>query len=405
MKTFNYTARNDLGSKVEGIAEANSREEAIVRLRNDGLIVEKLEEVSTSPLDVDLQLGSRKTKEKSLAVICQQFSILLKAGLPITRTLMLISEQCEDKTLGKILKEVADDVAAGYGLAPSLEKNGSNLPVTFIESVRAGEHAGSLETVFERLSDYYEKSSKTKSKVKSAMIYPTFVIVIAVVVVAIIMIFAVPMFTEAYVGMDMELPLPTRVVIASSDFWTHWWWLVAILGLGASIAFKFAQKNDKMHMKMSEMSVNMPVLGRVTMMGAASEYAGTMSVMMAAGLPIVRAVGVTARSMSNYFMGQSLASTLPELEAGRTLGAALANAGTFPNLCVEMTSVGEQTGSMEETLNVISEYYDNEVDTATSAALSILEPAIIVALGGMIFMLLLAVYMPMFAMYGEGGIA
>lgn len=390
---------------ISGVAEANSREEAIARLRDEGFIVERLDEVGNSPLDMDLKLGGNKTKEKSLAVVCQQFAILLKAGLPITRTIRLIADECEDKTLAGILKNVADDVAAGYGLAPSLEKNGSSLPVTFIESVRAGEDSGSLEIVFSRLSAYYDKVSKTRAKVRNALIYPAFVVVLAVIVVAIVMIFAVPIFTEAYEGMNVELPLPTRMIIASSRFWTRWWWFVAMLLLAASIALKLAQKNEKFHMRWSELSTTVPVLGRITLMGAASEYAGTMSVMMAAGLPIARAVGVTARSLSNFFMGKALASTLPSLEAGRTLGASLSETDVFPGLCVEMTSVGEQTGSMEDTLEVISEYYDNEVDMATSAALSILEPTIIVVLGVMVFILLLAVYMPMFAMYGEGGIA
>ncbi|MBR3234726.1 MAG: type II secretion system F family protein [Atopobiaceae bacterium] len=405
MKTFKYIARSDQGNKVEGVAEANSAEEAISTLRGDGLIVEKLDEVGDSVLNMDLTIGGGKTKEKALAITCNQFAILLKAGLPITRTLQLIASQTEDKTLSKVLKNAADDVAAGYGLASSLEKNGKGLPVTFIESVRAGEDSGALETVFLRLSKYYEKTSKTKAKVKSALVYPTFVIALAVVVIAIIMIFAVPLFTETYQGMDMELPLPTRIVIGTSHFFTRWWWLLAMIIIGIFIGIKFALKNEEFRLKWSEWGTYIPVLGKITVMGAASEYAGTMSVMMAAGLAIVRAVGVTARSMTNYYMGHSLANTIPALEAGRTLASAMAEEGVFPDLCIEMTAVGEQTGALESTLDVIAEYYDDEVETATANALAILEPAIIVFLGAMVFILLLAVYMPMFSMYGDGGIA
>lgn len=403
MKTFDYTARAETGDTLTGVVEANTLGEAVRQLRDEGLIIEKLVESGDSTRDLDLRLGSRKTKEKDLSMMCNQFAILLRAGLPITRTIQLIADQVADKTLSKILKNAGDDVAAGYSLATSLEKHGDGLPTTFIESVRAGEHAGSLETVFERLSDYYEKSSKTKSKVKSAMIYPTFVIVIAVIVVAIIMIFAVPVFSSTFEGMGRELPLITQGVVALSHFFTGWWWLLVIIAGVAFIAVKLAKKNERFHLWWSGLGVKMPVLGRINLMNAASEYAGTMSVMMAAGLPIVQAVGVTARSMTSFYMGSSLANTMPELEAGKPLATTLAAEGTLPELAIEMSAVGEQTGALEHTLGVISDYYDVEVETATARAMSVLEPAVIVVLAVIVFVLLLSVYLPMFTMYGSVG--
>ena len=392
-----------MGNMVEGVAEANSRDEAIRQLRESGLIVAKMDEVSDSKKDIDLKLGIKKAKEKTLSVTCNQFAILLKAGLPMTRTIELIAHQTEDKTLAQILEDAANDVAAGYSLASSLEKNGTGLPTTFIESIRAGEESGSLETVFERLSSYYEKSSRTKAKVKSAMIYPTFVMVIAVIVVAIIMIFAVPVFKDSFASMGEDLPAITQFVIDASNFFTNWWWLLVVIVIVLFVAVKIAKKNDDFRLKWSEIGIRIPVIGRINLMSAASEYAGTMSVMMSAGLPIVRAVGVTARSMTNYYMAHSLENTLPQLEAGKTLATALRAENTLPELAIEMTSVGEQTGALESTLNVISEYYDNEVETATSRAMSILEPMIIVVLAGIVFVLLLSVYLPMFSMYGSMG--
>ena len=403
MKKFDYTARSDLGNQVNGVVEANTPGEAIRQLRDEGLIIEKIAEAGDTKRDLDLRIGSRKTKEKELSMMCSQFAILLKAGLPITRAILLIADQVPDKTLAKILKDVGDDVSAGYGFASSFEKRGEGLPTTFIESVRAGEHAGSLETVFERLSDYYEKSSKTKSKVKSAMVYPSFVIAIAVIVVAIIMIFAVPVFSSTFEGMGKELPIITQGVVALSRFFTGWWWLLVIIAGCAFIAVKLAKKNERFRLKWSSIGVKLPVIGRINLMSAASEYAGTMSVMMAAGLPIVQAVGVTARSMTNYYMGSSLANTMPELEAGKPLAGALAAEGTLPELAIEMSAVGEQTGALEHTLGVISQYYDVEVETSASRAMSVLEPAIIVVLAVIVFLLLLSVYLPMFSMYGSIG--
>ena len=405
MKTFNYTARAATGNIVSGVEEANTREGAIQQLRDQGLIVQSITE-SGGSRDIDLRIGSKKTKEKSLSIMCNQFAILLKAGLPIVRTLRLISDQTEDKTLKKILADAAEDVSAGYGLADSLEKNGSGLPTTFIESIRAGETSGSLEIVFRRLKTYYEKVSRTKAKVKSAMIYPTFVMIIAVAVVAIIMIFAVPVFKTTFESMGGELPAITQFVIDSSNFWTNYWWLIVVIILAIVVGIKVGQKNDAFHMKWAKLGLRIgkiktPVLGRINLMNAASQYAGTMSVMMAAGLPIVKAVGVTARSLDNYYMARSLERTIPELEAGKPLAACLKAEGTMPDLAIEMTAVGEQTGALESTMEVIAEYYDNEVETASARALSVLEPIIIVILAVIVFVLLLSVYLPLFTMYGS----
>lgn len=407
MKTFNYTARSAEGTRVTGVAEANTKDEAVRQLKDSNLIVESISEAGAKSREIDLKLGTGKAKEKALAILCNQFSILLEAGLPIVRTLQLLADQTEDKTLKRVLKDASDDVSAGYSLADSLEKHGDGLPSTFIQSIRAGEESGSLETVFRRLKDYYEKTSRTKAKVKSAMIYPIFVMCIAVVVVIIIMVFAVPTFRDTFASMGGEMPAITQFVIDSSDFWTHWWWLVLIIVIAIVIAIKIAKKNDRFHLFWSKLGIELPfggiktpVIGRINLMNAASEYAGTMSVMMSAGLPIVKAVAVTARSMSNYYMGKSLEETLPDLEAGKPLAACIQSAGTLPSLAVEMTAVGEQTGSLETTMEVISEYYDNEVETATARAMSLLEPCIIVVLALVVFVLLLSVYLPMFTMYG-----
>jgi type IV pilus assembly protein PilC len=402
MKTFNYKVRSESGAAIDGVAEANTLEEAVVALKDAGFIVETIEETSSNR-DIDLRLGGRKAKENSLAIMCNQFAIILTAGMPIVRTLQLVANQTEDKTLKKILNDVADDISAGYSLADSFAKHGEGLPTTFIETVRAGENSGNLDTVFRRLSDFYEKSSKTKSKAKSAMIYPSFVIGIAIIVIAIIMLFAVPTFTTTFASMGVQLPWITQFMIDSSHWWTNNILIVIGVIIVAIIAVKFAKKNDDFRMKWSSIGVKIPVIGRINLMNAASQYSGTMGVMMEAGLSVINAVGVTARSMSNYYMGHELASMQFDLESGKPLATCLAKIDVFPELVTEMTGVGEQTGSLEHTLGVLSEYYDNEVETASSRALSILEPLIIVILAVVVCGILLAVYLPMFSLYGSFG--
>lgn len=384
------------------MTEANTQEEAVGSLKDAGLIVETIEEASGEH-DIDLRLGGKKTKEKSLAVMCNQFAIILTAGMPIVRTLQLVAHQTEDKSLKKILNDVADDVAAGYSLADSFAKHGSGLPTTFIETVRAGEESDNLDIVFNRLSDFYEKSSKTKAKVKSAMIYPSFVVGIAIVVIAIIMLFAVPTFTSTFASMGVQLPWITQFMIDSSHFWTANILYIIGIVIILIIAVKVGKKNENFHLWWSRIGVRLPILGRINLMNASTQYAGTMGVMMEAGLTVIKAVEVTARSMSNYYMGHQLATIQADLESGKPLATCMAKLDIFPELVTEMTGVGEQTGSLEHTLSVLSQYYDTEVETASSRALSILEPVIIVILAVIVCGILLAVYLPMFSLYGNFG--
>ncbi len=399
MKTFKYTARSEAGSSIEGVAEANTQEEAVASLKEGGLIVESIEPTSGEH-DIDLRLGGKKTKDKSLGIMCNQFAIILQAGMPIVRTLQLVSDQTEDKTLKSILKNVADDISAGYSLADSFKKHGSGLPTTFIESVRAGEESGNLDIVFRRLSDYYEKLSQTKSKVKSSMIYPCFVMGVAVVVIIIIMVFAVPTFETTFVGMGVTLPWITQFMIDSSNFWSNNILIIVGVVVLLVIAVKLAKRNEEFRLKWSRIGVRIPIIGRINLMNAASQYSGTMGVMMEAGLSVVKSVEVTAKSMSNFYMAHSLASAQADLEAGKPLATCMGKTEAFPELVVEMTGVGEQTGSLEHTLSVLSEYYDNEVETSSARALSILEPVIIVILAVIVCAILLAVYLPVFDLYG-----
>ena len=401
MKTFKYTARSQYGANVDGVIEANTQEEAIALLKDDHLIVRTIE-AAGGEHDIDLRLGGRKTKEKTLAVMCNQFAIILEAGLPIVRTLELVAGQTEDKSLHAILNNVADDVAAGYELAASFEKHGSHLPATFIESVRAGEQSGNLTIVFQRLADFYRKTSETKGKVKSAMMYPAFVMVVAVIVVGVIMVFAVPTFKSTFEGMGQELPLPTKIMMGISDFMVQFWWVFILIGALAYGGVQLAKrKSEEFRLWWSRLGTKLPVIGKITVMGCCSQYASTMAVMMTAGLSAAQAVEVTSRTISNYYMGHALSSCVPDLEAGRPIAETLAAKDAYPRLVTEMTGVGEQTGELEHTLEVVSQYYDFEMQEATSRAIALMEPAIICVLAVIVCMVLLAVYLLMFSIYGD----
>jgi type IV pilus assembly protein PilC len=286
-------------------------------------------------------------------------------------------------------------------MADSFVTHSKNLPTTFIETIRAGEESGNLEGVFNRLHDYFDKRSKTKAKVLSAMIYPLFVVCVAVVVVGIIMVFAVPMFSTTFATMNIDLPFITKAMIAISKFLTSYILIILLIIAALVIGLRVWGKTPKGRFFFGRLALKLPIFGRITLMSAASQYASTMSIMLSAGLSVIKSVDITGLAMGNYVLGKALQGIIYDLEAGKRLGLCVARTEVFPELLVEMTSVGEETGSLESTLKVVGDYYDNEVEVSTARALSILEPTIIVVLAFFVVCILISVYLPLFTMYGS----
>ena len=399
MTTYKYKAISHSGVEIDGVIEAHDRDDAVIRLRENCASVLSLNEVQES-----VELGDpakRRIGGKELSLVCQQFSIILTSGIPIVRAVELVAEQSENKTLRELLKNVAADVAAGYSLASGFEMRNKTLPTTFIETIRAGEESGSLEISFSRLSEYFSKKAKIRAKTITSLTYPAFVVVVAIAVITIIMVYAVPTFTQTFETMGIDLPWATRLLIGMSDFFTKYSLIVlAFVALGV-LGLRIFYHTDTGRVKLSKLHLNLPVLGRIAVMTAASQFANTLSTMLASGLPVIRALGVTGRSMSNFYLGQSVNDVVAGVEAGRRIGEGMEDTRDFPDLLVEMTKVGEESGSLEETLRVIGNYYDAEVESASTRAASLLEPIIICILAVFVVMVLLAVYLPMFGMYGS----
>lgn len=403
MPTYKYKAISLDGAPVSGVMEAYDEFAAVDRIKETCAVVTKLTEVRRSDEGKEL-FGRPKIQHKVLAMVSSQFSIILTAGLPIVRAVELIAGQTSDRQMRRILQAVAADVAAGHSLAQSFEnKGGAQLPTTFIETVRAGEDSGTLDHAFAKLHTYYDKSAKIKAKVVSAMAYPIFLCIVAVIVVMIIMVRAVPVFVGLFEGMGTALPAPTRILIAVSNFFSDYN-LFLLLGVALIvIACKLWQRTEDGKRFFARLSLKLPILGRVNVMKGASQFANTMATMLAAGIPMVKAVTATGKAMDNYVMGMETLETVSGIEQGKRLGVCMKNGEFFPPLLVEMTAVGEETGSMEATLDVIGAYFDTEVEQQSTRALSLLEPSIIVVLALFVVFILLAVYLPLFSMYGGIG--
>lgn len=399
MPTYRYEGAYAGGEKVSGVVEATSRQEAVAQIRQSCEIVLSLKEIPKTMSRRPSVESFQKIGAKALALSCQQFAIVLKAGLPLVQTVDLVAGQCGDKPLKRLLEQVSEDVSNGWSLSYSLDQRGGKLPVTFRETIRAGEESGDLVSAFDRMAKYYDRSSKTQAKAISTMTYPAFVIVVAIVVIYIIMDRAVPAFIDTFQSMDLELPPVTLGLIAVSNFTSRYGLLVLALLAAVGVAVWLYSRSEKGGLVMSRLRLSLPVLGEVARMAGASQFAHTMSAMLAAGVPILQAIAVSSRSMSSLVMAQEVMEAVPGVEAGRGLGDSLAAARELPRMLVQMTAVGESAGALESTLNVLAEYYDNEVDVRTERALALLEPAIIVVLAIFVVIVLMAVYLPMFSLY------
>ncbi len=347
-----------------------------------------------------MDLDGDKLDKKAFTLMCNQFSVILRAGVPIGRTVKLICDKTENKNLHRVLSKVSEDVIAGRSLATSFAERGGKLfPATFIETVRAGEESGSLAESFEAVSRYYSKRVKMGNKVRGALIYPVFVLIVAIVVVIVLMVKVVPVFMEIFTSMNMELPAVTKALIAVSNFFKNYTLLMAAIAAIIVIGIRLYGRKSEGRLKLAKLRLKLPVLGNVAWLDSASQFANTMAMMLAAGLPITKAVSITAKTIDNYYVSYYVGTLTVKLEEGRSLHSGLVETGVLPDILVDMVGVGEETGELEKTLGTIGVYYDDELEQATSEAVAKLEPAILVVLAGVAGFIVIAMYMAMFSMY------
>ena len=389
------------GQKVSGVIEAFNEMDAVDRLKQNHSIIIKMTPVKGEGEGLlNMEIGGNKLNNKAFIVMCSQFAIILNAGIPIARTVHLIAEKTSDKPLKKMLLKVGEDVEAGRSVAASFAERGEKLlPPTFVETIAAGEQSGNLDKAFQTVHEHFDKQAKMAAKVRSAMAYPLFVLFIAVAVVAVLMIKVVPTFTAIFDSMGGELPGVTKALIAISNFFIHYWMILVAIIAVVVIFYKVYGNTEEGRMNFAKWILKVPILGNIQELNAASEFANTMTTMLASGLPMTRAISITAKTMSNYFMSTETGKLAVKLEEGRGLGQSMREANYMPDILVDMVAVGEETGEMEKTLNTIAKYYDAELDMAIANALAKLEPALLVGLAGIAGFIVVAIYMAMFGMY------
>lgn len=399
MANFKYKAKSTNGEEVTGVIEADDQFAAVAKIKQTCPIILEIVEAGGGEVEKK-QYTLKKMKAKELSLLCDRFATLLNVGLPIVQSVDMLARQMDDKNISLLLQDISQDVAMGRSLYAAFSSKEGVFPTTFLESIKSGEDSGDLVNTFKRLKTYYERSSKTSQKVVSALTYPAITAVVAVVVVIVIMVVAVPSFSRTFESMGTEMPWITKMMISMSNFFINYGVLLLMVIAALILAARLYMRTEKGAETFAALAISFPLIGKIVQLSAASQFAHTMAMMIASGMPILSCLQTAGRGMSNYVMRRDILGAVEDVEEGSSLGNALGKSQYLPAMLVEMTAMGESTGTLETTLEAVGEFYDNEVDLATTRAMSVLEPAIICVLAVVVVMILFSVYLPMFSMYG-----
>jgi len=400
MAVFMYSGTDKSGKQVSGELNAKDREAAINVLRGKRI---RTTMIRLKPKSLEIPFFSGGVKVDDLSRFTRQFAAMASAGLPLVQCMDILAEQTENKTLQEALKKVSIDIQSGNTLADSFRKHPKIFSELYCNMVAAGESSGDLDGILNRLASYMEKSSRLQRKIKGAMAYPLILSIIAVGATAVLLTFVVPQFAGMFTDMGGELPAPTRIVMDMSDFLQKYiLHIIATIAVGV-VLFRRWYKTPAGHYATDAALLKVPVLGDMLLKTAVARFSETLSTLLAAGVGILQALDITARTSGNKVIEKGLLGSLEKITSGHTIAEPLQQTGLFPPMVTHMISVGEKTGDISSMLEKVSAFYEEEVDTAIDAVMSMMEPIMIVAMGGIIGSLLIAMYLPMFDMIGLVG--
>ncbi len=399
MPVFTYQGVNRAGTKVSGERAADSKAALQAALRREQISVSKLSEKGK---EFNIPTFGTGVDAKELAIFTRQFSVMIDAGLPLVQCLEILAGQQENKTFQKILTSVRASVEGGATLSASMKQHEKVFDPLYYNMVEAGETGGILDTILQRLSTYIEKNVKLKRAVKSAMIYPVSVMGIAIAVVALLLWKVVPIFATLFAGLGAALPLPTRIVIALSNFvGSIYGLMIVVFAVGSGFAINFWYKTPQGRYTIDALLLKAPVVGMVLRKIAVARFTRTLGTLISSGVPILEGLDITARTAGNAVVEKAIAQTRKAVEAGRSLVDPLKETDVFPGMVTQMIGVGEQTGAMDAMLQKIADFYEDEVDVAVKDMLTAIEPIMIVFLGIVVGGVVISMYLPMFSLIGQ----
>ncbi|MBQ1171805.1 MAG: type II secretion system F family protein [Lachnospiraceae bacterium] len=400
MAVFTYTAIDGKGKQVKGSLDADNQMKASEQLKKDGLTIIELKEGSALNREVSLgSFGKKKVKIRDLSLLCRQFVSLNRAGVTIVETLKMLAEQTENPTLQEALVEVSTSVQKGDSLAIAMRMRSDVFPELLCHMVAAGEASGNLDISFERMAQQFEQSAKLQSMVKSAMTYPIIVMIVAVAVVIVMLEFVVPTFMGMFADMDIDMPKITLMVVAASDFIQAHFILLLIIIAAIVAGITYFSKTATGKGLFHRVAIKAPVFGDLTIKQSSARFARNLSTMLAAGISIPDAVQIVGDTMNNVYYKEVMVNARTDVMQGVPLSTPLEKSGLFPPMVYHMVRIGEETGNTEAMLDTLADYYEDEVEEATKALTTMLEPMMIVLLAGICGVIIGAVIAPMGAMY------
>ena len=386
---FEWEGRDKNGKVVRGEMRAGGESMVSASLRRQGILVGKIKKRRTS--------GGRSIKQKDVAIFTRQLATMMKAGVPLLQSFDIVARGSTNPRLTKLLTDIRNDVETGTSLSAAFRKHPMQFDALYCNLVEAGEAGGILEALLDRLAIYQEKTLALKSKIKSALMYPIAVLVVAFVVLTVIMIFVIPAFKEVFSSFGADLPAPTLAVIAMSEFFVSWWW--AIFGLlfgGLYFFFQAWKRSEKMQVFMDRLLLKIPVFGNLIDKSVIARWTRTLSTMFAAGVPLVEALDSVGGASGNAVYRIATEQIQKDVSTGSALTASMTSTGVFPTMVLQMAAIGEESGSLDHMLAKCAEFYEEEVDDMVKGLSSLMEPFIIVILGVLIGGIVVSMYLPIF---------
>lgn len=388
---FNYEVSDKKGKMLKGDMRAPSEAVVSSMLRKQGFTVLKIKKERSK--------SNKKITEKDLAVLVRQLSTMMKSGVPLLQSFDIVGKGHDNPSMSKLLMDIKTNIETGSSMSASFGNFPQYFDKLFCNLINAGEQAGILEDLLDKLATYREKTIAIKGKIKTALFYPTAVIVASFGITAAIMIFVIPAFKDLFSSFGADLPGPTLVVMAMSEFFVDWWWAMLFGFVGAFKGFKYAYKSSvKLQNKLDQVVLKLPIFGPVLYKATIARWARTLSTMFAAGVPLVEALDSVAGAAGNNVFYEATRVIQQNISTGVSLTVSMQQTSLFPNMMVQMVSIGEESGALDSMLNKVAEFYEREVDEAVEGLSSLMEPLIMVILGGLIGSIVVAMYLPIFKM-------
>jgi type IV pilus assembly protein PilC len=400
MSTFAYVGRNRQGAVKKGELTAKTRDEAVDQLRKQQVVVTSLEEKSGMGGKFKLSLGSGLT-DKDLVVFTRQFGTMINAGLPLIQCLDILSTQSENKVLRETVGDVKNSVEAGSTFSDALKRHPKVFDDLYVNMIHAGEVGGLLDTILTRLAKHIEKAMKLKGQIKSAMVYPTAIVGVAVIIISVLMVWVIPVFAQMFMEMSggkVGLPGPTQIVINVSNFFQSFWYAMfgALAGTIFAIKRYYATVNGRV--VIDRLLLKMPVVGDLIRKASVAKFTRTLGTLITSGVPLLEGLSICAKTSGNKVIEEALMNARVSISGGKTISEPLAKCNVFPKMVTHMIAVGESTGALDAMLGKIADFYEDEVDQAVETLTSLLEPIMMVVLGTIIGFIVVAMYLPIFTM-------